>query len=57
MRVNLIQLVVHIVVTRMIEAGIDGVSRGGNLVGMIRGLNTIQFIPLYQGAEERSTGL
>ena len=57
MRVNLIQLVVHIVVTRMIEAGIDGVSRGGNLVGMIRGLNTIQFIPLYQGADEIPNGV
>ena len=41
----------------MIESGIDGLSRRDNLGGMMRGLNPIQFVPLYQGAEEISTGV
>ena len=50
MRGELIFHVIQVVVTQMIEAGIDGLYRGGNLGGMVRGLNTLQFSPLYQGA-------
>ena len=55
MRGYLIQHVVHIVGTRIIEAGIDGISRRNNLVGIMRVLNPLQFVPLYQRAEEIST--
>ena len=37
----------------MIEAGIDGLSRGNNLVDMIRGLNRLHFVLLDQGALAR----
>ena len=43
--------------TRIIEAVIDGISRGNNMGGMMRGLNTLHFVPLYQGEEEISTGV
>ena len=52
MREYLIHNVVHILGTIMIEAGIDGISRGNNLVGMMRGLNPLYFVTLYQRAEE-----
>ena len=48
MRVYLIQNVVHIVGTIIIEAGFYGISRGDNLVGMMVGLNPLQFVPLDQ---------
>ena len=57
MRGYLIQHVVHIVGTRIIEAGIDGISRRNNLVGIMRGLNPLQFVPLDQRSEERSNGV
>ena len=36
--------VVHIAVTIMIEALIDGISRGNNTGGMMRGFNPLQFV-------------
>ena len=56
MRGDLILYVVHIVGTIVIEAGIYGLLGGGNLKGIMRGFNPIQFVPLDQGAEEISTG-
>ena len=47
--------VFHITETRMIEAGIDGLSRESNLGGMMVLLNPLQFVLIYQGAWERST--
>ena len=44
---QLILHVIHIAGSRMIEAGIYGISRGDNLVGMIRGLNSLHFVLLY----------
>ena len=41
---------IQIAGTSIIEAGIDGLSRGDNLGGMTRRLNPLQFVPLYQGA-------
>ena len=46
---------VNTVGTRIIESVIDGLSRGNNMGGMMRGLDPIQFVPLDRGAEERST--
>ena len=41
----------------MIEAVIDGLSRGNNMGGMTRGLNPLKFVPLDEGADEISTGV
>ena len=40
---------IHIPGTSMTESVIDGISRGNNLVGMIQGLDTLQFTPLGLG--------
>ena len=53
MKGELILHVVHIVGTRMIDPGIDGLSRGNNLGGIMRGLEPLKFLPLnirYPGA-------
>ena len=57
MRGYLIQHVVHIAGTIIIEAGIDGISMGNNLAGMMRVFNHLQFVPLDQRAEKGSTGV
>ena len=41
--------VFNIMGTRMIEAGIDGISRINSMGGMMRGLNPLQLFPLDQG--------
>ena len=51
----LIHHVVHIVGKIIIESGIYGLARRNNLVGMIRGLNPLQFVLLDKGTRERST--
>ena len=48
---------VNTVGTRIIEAVIDGISMGDNMGGMMIELNPLQFVPLYRGAEEISTGV
>ena len=50
MRGELILHVIHITCTQMIEAGIDGLSRGNNLGDVTRVINHLHFVPLYQGA-------
>ena len=40
--------VFNITGTRMIEAGIDGITRGNHLGGNMRVLNPLQFVPLDQ---------
>ena len=50
MRGELIFHVIHIAGTQIIEAGIEGLSRGNNLVGMVRKLYPLHFVPLDQGA-------
>ena len=41
----------------MIEAVIDGLSRGNNMGGIMIGFNLLHFVPLDEGAEEISTGV
>ena len=49
--------VVHVAGTRMKEAGIDGLSRGDLLEGMMRADgDPWEFLPLSQGAGERAPG-
>ena len=48
--------VIHVEVTRMKRAGIDGLSRGDILEGMIIGQNPLDFITLNESADERSGG-
>ena len=60
MIVYLILHVVHIAGTIIIKSGIDGTSKGviwDNMGGIMRVLNPLQFVPLYKGAEEISTGV
>ena len=49
MRGELILHVIHITGNRMIEAGIDSLSRESKLGGVMRGLHPFQFFLLYQG--------
>jgi hypothetical protein len=56
-RGNLILHVIHIAGTRMKEgAGIDGLSRGDMLEGMMAGRNPLSYLPLSLNANERSAG-
>ena len=53
---GLILHVVHIAGTRMKDWGVDGLSRGDLLDGMMAGKDPLSFIPLNKGADERSNG-
>lgn len=53
---QLVLHVIHIAGTRMKAAGIDGLSRGDLLDGMMAGKDPLQYIPLNKGAGERSGG-
>jgi hypothetical protein len=53
---KLILHVIHIAGTRMKEAGIDGMSRGDMLEGMMAGIDPLSFLPLGLDANERSKG-
>ena len=46
--------VIHIAGTRMKESGIDGLSRGDLLEGMMAGKDPLSFLPLDEGAGQRS---
>ncbi|KAL7525365.1 hypothetical protein ACHAXR_000975, partial [Thalassiosira sp. AJA248-18] len=48
--------VIHIAGTRMKESGIDGLSRGDFLDGMMKGEDPLQYVPLDKGADERTEG-
>ena len=57
MKGDLILHVVHISGTRIIEAGIDGLSIWNNLGGMVIVFNPLKFVPVDVWAVERSPGL
>ena len=57
MRGDLVLYVILVAGTRIVEAEIDALSGGGNLGGIIRGLNPLQFFLLYKGAVARSAKL
>ena len=64
MRLHQVQMIgdlvlhdIHIAGKHIIKAGVYGISRVNNLGGMMRGLNPLQFVPLYQGAVARSDKL
>ena len=46
MKGDLILHIRNILRTQMLEAVIDGLSRGNNLIGMMRGINPPKFLPL-----------
>ena len=48
--------VIHMAGTRMKTWRIDGLSRGDLMEGMMAGKNSLSFIPLAEGANQRSTG-
>ena len=49
--------VVHVTGTRMIDQGIDGLSRGDMYEGVMAGSSMLSFIPLHKSAGERSPGI
>ena len=53
----LILHVKHIAVTITIGGGFDGLSRGNNLGGMVRGVKPLKLVPVDEGAVEISPGL
>ena len=57
MKGGLILDVIHIVGTKMIKAGIDGLSWRNNLGGMTKGMNHLQFFLLDQVAAAKSAKL
>ena len=48
--------VIHMAGTRMKSWGIDGLSRGDLMEGMMAGNDPLLFIPLAEGANQRSSG-
>ena len=46
--------VIHIAGTRMKKSGIDRLSRGDLMEGIMMGENPLKFIPLNEGAMERT---
>ena len=57
MKGDLILHVIHVAGTRMIESGIDGLSRGDTSAGVMQGKQMISFVPISQSALERSKNL
>ena len=57
MKGGLIMYIVHILVTGMIDLGIDVLYRGNNLGRILRVLNPLQFVDLRQGSVEISAGV
>ena len=53
---SLVLHVVHLAGTRMKSWGVDGLSRGDLMEGMLAGVDPLSSIPLAQGANERSGG-
>ncbi len=53
---NCILHVIHIAGTRMKTSGVDGLSRGDLLEGIMAGMHPWDVIPLNEGADERSQG-
>ena len=48
--------VIHISGKQMKACGVDGLSRGDLLEGMMTGSNPLAFVPLNEGANERAAG-
>ena len=56
MRTGCIIHIIHIAGTRMKRSGMDGLSRGDLLEGMMAGINPLSFIPLELSADARVDG-
>ena len=54
---SFILFVIHISGTRMIQSGIDGLSRGDMDQGLMSGASPLEFVALHQSALERSPNL
>ena len=54
MKGDLILHVIHISGKRMIEFGVNGLSRGDTLEGITNGTPLIYFIPIFCPADDRS---
>ena len=49
--------VYHIAGTRMIESGVDGLSRGDKSEGIAKGIGVLKFVPIHLNPVERSPGI
>ena len=49
--------VYHVAGTRMIECGVDGLSRGDKTEGIAGGMDIYDFIPIHLSPRERSSGI
>ena len=49
--------VFHVAGTRMIASGIDGLSRGDKLEGVMKGTNILNFVPIHKFPFDRSDNL
>ncbi|KAL7576958.1 hypothetical protein ACA910_006714 [Epithemia clementina (nom. ined.)] len=49
--------VIWVAGTRMIEQGMDGLSRGDLMNGVLTGCNMLQYVPLNKSCEEQQPGL
>ena len=47
----------HVAGTRMISSGIDGLSRGDKLEGVMRGTNILSFVPIHETPLSRNSKL
>ncbi len=56
-RKELVVHVIHVAGTRMIEVGVDGLSRGCTHEGIMTGRDLLEFIPLHLTAFERESAL
>ena len=56
-RTELVVHVIHVAGTRMIEVGVDGLSRGSTHEGIMTGRNMLEFMPLHLSALDRDASL
>ena len=54
---DLILHVIHISGRRMIECGVNGLSRGMTNEGVMKETSMLHYLPMYSSAIERSNGL
>ena len=57
METGMILHIIHISGKRMIDAGVDGLSRSDHSTGVMAGEDTRKFIPLHLSALDRSEAL
>jgi len=57
MRTEMMLHLIHVSGKRMIDSGVDGISRGDHTSGVMDGEDLVSFVPLHLSAFDRSPGL